>query len=50
MLFPASLAVWKLSHAAAEENASMLAILTSSIVLYLMYLISTLPGRNNIRK
>ena len=46
MLFLTGLAVWKLSYTRAGDGSSVSAILTSSIVLYLMYLFSTWPGRN----
>ncbi len=50
MLFLTGLAVWKLGSEPTEGNGRSAAILTSSIGLYLMYLFSTLPGRNNTRK
>ena len=45
MLFLTGIAVWKLGHPINGGNASPAAILTSSTVLYVMYLFSTLPGR-----
>ncbi len=45
MLFLTGIAVLKLGNATAEGNSSPIAILTSSIVLYLMYLFATLRGR-----
>lgn len=50
MLFLTGIAVWKLSHPLDEGTASSAAILTSSIVLYVMYLFSTRPGRAQRRK
>jgi hypothetical protein len=49
MLFLIGLAVWKLGSEPAEGSGRTAAILSSSIALYLMYLFSTLPGRNNTR-
>ncbi|MEP3421470.1 MAG: hypothetical protein ABJN35_07040 [Erythrobacter sp.] len=42
----AGLAVWKLSYASAEPSGSATTIITSSIVLYLMYLFSVSSERN----
>ena len=50
MLFLTGIAVWKLGQAPAEANGSPIAILTSSIVLYLMYLFAALPSRSKTRK
>lgn len=50
MLFLTGLAVWKLGHGPVQGNGSPAAILSSSVVLYLMYLFATLPGRSKTRK
>ena len=53
MLFMTGIAVWRLSGAPSAEtggSGGTTAILTSSIVLYLMYLFATLPGRGNRKK
>jgi len=45
MLFLIGLVVWKLIYGADDENGSAVAILTSSIILSVMYFFATLPGR-----
>jgi len=53
MLFLISLAVWKLGHpdiSNVEGSGGAAGILTSSIVLYLAYLFSVLPGRSKSQK
>lgn len=46
MLFLIGLVVWKLIYGPDNENGSRVAILTASIVLSVMYLFATLPGRS----
>lgn len=53
MLFMTGIAVWKLSASQINEtdgSDGITAILTSSIVLYLTYLFTTLPGQNGRKK
>lgn len=51
MLFMTGLAVWKLQQVPdIAGETSNTAILTNSIVLYLAYLFSTLPGRSQANK
>lgn len=53
MLILTGLAVWKLGYADVNESGGSggaVAILTSSIALYIAYLFATLPGRRDRRK
>ena len=45
LLFVLGLMVWKLIYGSADETGNTVAILTSSIILSVMYFFATLPGR-----
>ena len=50
MLFLTGLSVWQAGNVSDQGDGGPAAILTASVVMYLIYLFSALPGQSKTRK